>query len=108
MKKNARAQTKISSGTRGPPLLIDSMFHETLHSDYNYIRQDNKCVPAGPEPIPAGVCADPTKTYMGSSGWSIIPGNTCDRERGIKKDQPQEKSCEKGERSCGAVATTIF
>lgn len=53
----------------------------------------------GPEPIPAGVCApdDAKKTYMGSSGYVKIPGNTCDRNRGLKKDEKVEKSCSQGE-----------
>ena len=75
-------------------------------SDYNFIRQDDKCVPAGPEPIPAGVCAanDPKQTFMGSSGYRLIPGDTCDREEGLKKDEKVEKSCAEGvndrKRSC--------
>lgn len=34
---------------------------------------------------------------MGSSGYRLIPGNTCDRERGVKKDDPINKDCSKGE-----------
>jgi hypothetical protein len=68
-----------------------------LASDYNYIRDGDVCVPVGPEPIPAGVCVDDRdKTYMGSSGYRRIPGNTCDRERGLKKDEPVEKPCSQG------------
>lgn len=67
-----------------------------LYSDYNFVRQDGKCIPAGPEPILAGVCGDPTKTYLGSSGFRRIPGNTCDREKGKKKDEQVEKPCSAG------------
>lgn len=66
-------------------------------SDYNYVRQGDACVPAGPEPIPVGVCEDPSQTYMGSSGWRRIPGNTCDRDRGLKKDDQIRKECSQGE-----------
>lgn len=67
-------------------------------SDYNFVRQGNECVPVGPEPIPAGVCPpdQPDKTYLGSSGYRLIPGNTCDKEAGVKKDDRVEKSCANG------------
>ncbi|KIY66769.1 vacuolar protein sorting/targeting protein 10 [Cylindrobasidium torrendii FP15055 ss-10] len=45
--------------------------------DFNYVRDGDKCVPVGPEPIPAGTCLRQDQTYMGSSGWRKIPGNTC-------------------------------
>jgi hypothetical protein len=53
-------------------------------------------VPVGPEPIPAGVCTNPDQTYKGSSGYRIIPGNTCDRNKGVKKDEPTVKKCSQG------------
>ena len=67
-------------------------------SDYNFIRQGDKCVPAGPEPIPAGVCLpdDTKQTFLGSSGFRLIPGNTCDKSKGKIKDQKVEKPCSKG------------
>jgi hypothetical protein len=65
------------------------------------VKQNNECVPAGPEPIPPGVCRldDPNQTFMGSSGYRKIPGNTCDRERGAKKDEKVQKSCDAGQYS---------
>lgn len=68
-------------------------------SDYNFIRNGDQCVPAGPEPVPAGVCAgnDADETYYGSSGYRLIPGNTCDKERGVEKDEPIKKSCSNGD-----------
>lgn len=66
------------------------------HSDYNFVKDDDKCVPVGPEPIPAGICEDPTGDYMGSSGYRKIPGNTCDRERGLKLDERVKKPCSSG------------
>lgn len=67
-------------------------------SDYNYIREGDSCVPVGPEPIPAGVCVGdtPNQTYQGSSGYRLIPGNTCKREGGVSKDDPVTKSCAEG------------
>ena len=37
-------------------------------SDYNFVWNGNNCVPVGPEPIEAGVCADPDQTYPRRSG----------------------------------------
>ena len=65
-------------------------------SDYNYVKNGDKCEPIGPEPVPPGVCAgeDPDKTYMGSSGYRKIPGNTC--VGGVDKDKQVEKKCAMG------------
>jgi hypothetical protein len=67
----------------------------TCPSDYNYVRNGDKCIPVGPEPIPAGVCTGgPGQTYRGSSGYRLIPGNTC--QGGLKMDEPVEKPCSQG------------
>lgn len=66
-------------------------------SDFNYVRQDGECVAVGPEAVPAGTCIRKDDTYMGSSGYRKIPGNTCDRDAGVKKDEPIKKQCTKGE-----------
>ncbi len=82
------------------PTILDSYspFVDVIaDSDYNYVRHNDQCVPVGPEPIPTGVCRDPDQTYKGSSGYRIIPGNTCDREKGVKKDDQVEKKCSQGE-----------
>ena len=62
-------------------------------SDYNYVQDGDHCVPVGPEPIPAGACKSPTSTYMGSSGYRKIPGNTC---TGGSKDKQIVKPCSPG------------
>lgn len=83
-----------SSLTTLNPLLLTYLI-----SDYNYVRHDSECVPVGREPIPAGVCRTPDQIYKGSSGYRIVPGNTCDRNKGLKKDEKVEKKCSQGE-SC--------
>jgi hypothetical protein len=65
----------------------------TVSSDYNFVRDGNKCVAAGPEPIPAGVCQTLEQKYLGSSGYRKIPGNTC---IGGSKDEKVEKPCSNG------------
>ncbi|EJT52393.1 signal sequence binding protein [Trichosporon asahii var. asahii CBS 2479] len=66
---------------------------EDYECDFNFVRQDNKCVPAGPEIVPPGTCQNKDDTYMGSSGYRLIPGNTCDRNKGKKLDEKVKKQC---------------
>ncbi|KAF8600483.1 signal sequence binding protein [Ceratobasidium sp. AG-I] len=79
---------------------------EDYECDYNYVRENNKCVPAGPEPVPADVCKSntPGEKYKGSSGYRLIPGNTCDRAKGSKKDEKVEKDCSEAEKPAGEVS----
>jgi hypothetical protein len=74
--------------------------------DYNYIRQGSKCIPAGPERIPANVCKNPEDTYSGSSGYRKIPGNTC--RGGIEKDKPVPKKCSDAQPEEGSVTHQLF
>ncbi|KZV63312.1 Oligoxyloglucan reducing end-specific cellobiohydrolase, partial [Peniophora sp. CONT] len=83
---------------------VDSDFE----CDYNFVRHNDQCVPVGPEPIPAGVCPDKNGKYMGSSGYRLIPGNTCDRDRGEKKDEKTEKSCSQAAPETGSVIHQTF
>ncbi|KAI0653007.1 Oligoxyloglucan reducing end-specific cellobiohydrolase [Cubamyces menziesii] len=81
---------------------------EDYECDYNYIRDGNTCVPAGPEPIPPNVCVDPDKTYFGSSGYRKIPGNTCDSDSGIEKDKKVEKPCSDAQPAEGQIIHQTF
>lgn len=67
-------------------------------SDFNFVRSGDQCIALGPEPIPLGVCQDmkPGDTYLGSSGYRLIPGNTCNPGTGTKKDDPIRKDCGQG------------
>jgi hypothetical protein len=77
--------------------------------DYNFIRQNNECVPVGPEPIEAGVCkGNPDQTYMGSSGYRLVPGNTCNQATGVKKDVPVAKKCSQAAPAEGNVVHQTF
>ncbi|KAF8314674.1 Oligoxyloglucan reducing end-specific cellobiohydrolase [Clavulina sp. PMI_390] len=68
---------------------------EDYECDYNYIRQNGECVAVGPEPIPAGKCPGNSdgEHYMGSSGYRLIPGNTCKKDGGVVMDDPIRKDC---------------
>lgn len=64
--------------------------------DYNFRRGENgDCIAAGPITAPQGACvnAKPEDTFKGSSGWRLIPGNTCKRTSGNQKDDPVERKC---------------
>lgn len=69
--------------------------------DYNFQRDPEdytKCVRIGPIPSPEKVCKDnPEGKFEGSSGWRLIPGNTCKRTSGKQKDDKTERKCSDGE-----------
>ncbi|KAJ7230698.1 vacuolar protein sorting/targeting protein 10 [Mycena pura] len=73
--------------------------------DYNFVRDGDKCVPAGREPIPAGTCVTPDQKYMGSSGYRKIPGNTC---TGGDRDKQVEKPCSLAQPADGEIAHFMF
>ncbi|CAN8098715.1 unnamed protein product [Discula destructiva] len=64
--------------------------------DYNFVLEDGKCVARGPISDPTGACANakPDDTFKGSSGWRLIPGNTCKRDDGKQKDALIDRPCE--------------
>lgn len=67
--------------------------------DYNFRRDGKDCFPAGPITAPEEACknAKPEDTFKGSSGWRLIPGNTCEREKGAQKDDPVDRKCSDSE-----------
>jgi Sortilin, neurotensin receptor 3,/Sortilin, neurotensin receptor 3, C-terminal len=58
--------------------------------DFNFVRSKDrkKCVREGNLIIPDGECKafDEDTTFLGSSGWRLIPGNDCERGSGEQKD----------------------
>lgn len=72
--------------------------------DDNFQRDpdDNtKCKQAGPLIIPDDSCKKDEKTFKGSSGWRLIPGNTCKRKDGAQKDDTVERECKDGGKDGG-------
>ncbi|OCK77613.1 vacuolar protein sorting/targeting protein 10 [Lepidopterella palustris CBS 459.81] len=63
--------------------------------DFNFVPEwdgeEKKCVPAGTLSAPEGECTGDKKTFKGSSGWRLIPGNKC--EGGVKKGDLVERPC---------------
>jgi hypothetical protein len=66
---------------------------EDFECDFNYVLTNGECVLAGKEIMPEGSCKKEGDTYLGSSGYRKIPGNSCDSDRGLKKDDPKTKTC---------------
>lgn len=70
---------------------------QDFECDYNFVSKDGECVAQGPINDPTGTCAkakpDDKKTFKGSSGWRLIPGNTCKRGDGPQKDALQDRPC---------------
>ncbi|KAI9695291.1 MAG: vacuolar protein sorting/targeting protein PEP1 [Bogoriella megaspora] len=68
---------------------------EDFECDYGFQRsKDGKqCEPIGALTPPKDECKDGKGTFMGSSGWRKIPGNTCESKGGVKKDEPIERDC---------------
>lgn len=64
---------------------------EDFECDFNYVLADGECVSKGLETVPAGSCTREGQTYMGSSGYRKIPGDTC--KGGLEKDKPVRKDC---------------
>ena len=71
---------------------------EDFECDFNFVRDGDECLPSDGAAtiIPDGACDafDDETTFPASSGWRLIPGNTCDRVEGEKqKDDPVERKC---------------
>lgn len=85
--------------------------------DYNFERdQDDhsKCKPIVIQK-PEGACKDGDEgTFKGSSGWRLIPGNTCNRGDGKQKDDEVEWKCSEadsppnGGPASGEISDTKF
>ncbi|KAI1634357.1 vacuolar protein sorting [Biscogniauxia mediterranea] len=79
--------------------------------DFNFVKEGGECNPAAPIAIPEGACKndDPDETFMGPSGWRLIPGNECKRTDGKQKDKKKEWKCSdaKGSPSSGSGEVEI-
>lgn len=63
--------------------------------DYNFVKSEDgkSCIPTGTLKAPEGACKSPDDEYEGSSGYRLIPGNTCSRKDGVVKDEPVKRPC---------------
>ncbi|GAA5934219.1 hypothetical protein JCM1841_004702 [Sporobolomyces salmonicolor] len=82
---------------------------EDYECDYNFAPDGmGNCVLVGPESIPPGQCLRDGDKFRGSSGFRLIPGNTCDVSKGIKKDEQVMKPCHAGQETPGLVTHQAF
>ncbi|KAI0391146.1 Oligoxyloglucan reducing end-specific cellobiohydrolase [Xylariaceae sp. FL0594] len=63
--------------------------------DYNFVRDGDECKLAGTLPAPGDACKtdNPDETFMGPSGWRLIPGNQCKRTKDGQKDEKKKWKC---------------
>ncbi|KAJ1922351.1 vacuolar protein sorting/targeting protein PEP1 [Mycoemilia scoparia] len=96
-RRKATAQCTISTtGIALPHIENCKCEGEDYECDYNYVLNDNgTCVLAGQEIVPSGSCLNEGDHFMGSSGYRLIPGDTCDYEKGMQLDKPTRKPCPK-------------
>jgi photosystem II stability/assembly factor-like uncharacterized protein len=75
--------------------------------DFNFVKDDDgKCVARGPIIAPNGACKGGEKTFMGTSGYRKIPGNTCKDTTEMKeKYKDVERKCEDRDNQPSAPAT---
>ena len=68
---------------------------EDFECDYEngFTHSDGNCVLTGQMPQPEGACGEGDKKFMGSSGYRLIPGNTCVKKGGKELDEPIERPC---------------
>ena len=68
---------------------------DDFECDYNFVRSDDReeCLIAEKLPIPDDACKGKDDTYMGSSGFRLIPGNDCIRKGGDELDHDVERPC---------------
>ena len=58
-----------------------------------FTRKGKKCELTGQMKQPDDVCQEGDKKFKGSSGYRLIPGNTCVKKGGVAKDEPIERPC---------------
>jgi len=64
--------------------------------DYNFVRDPDdrtKCNPAATIAVPKGECKDGKGTFLGPSGWRLIPGDECTRKGGEELDKEIDRPC---------------
>ena len=80
---------------------------EDFECDFNFALEGETCMLVGPERIPAGQCARESDKFEGSSGYRLIPGNTCHRSKGAQKDDQVTKPCSAGQATPGLVSHQV-
>ncbi|EME89230.1 uncharacterized protein MYCFIDRAFT_55669 [Pseudocercospora fijiensis CIRAD86] len=80
---------------------------EDFECDYNFKREDGKCVQSGPIVAPEGACSGDKKKFMGTSGYRLIPGNTCSGGENLAEEVERDCTDTKTPPTSGEIATEI-
>ncbi|KAI0478720.1 vacuolar protein sorting [Xylariaceae sp. FL0804] len=98
-KKNAKCFIKQEFQDPDPETSPCECTNTDFECDFNFVRDGDECKPAGPIPAPEGACqdGDPEETFMGSSGWRLIPGNKCKSPGSNAKSKKKEWKCSEAE-----------
>lgn len=75
--------------------------------DYNFKLEDGKCVKSGPVIPPEGACKGSDKTYRGTSGYRLIPGNDCKGGEDFAEEIERECSDTKVDPVSGEISKEI-
>lgn len=100
-KKSADCVVKSDFHEPEPKIEVCECSDADFECDYNFQRNaedDKKCDPIGPVLLPDGACKSDDKKFKGSSGWRLIPGNSCKRKDGKQKDDTIERECKDGQK----------
>ena len=84
---------------------------DDFECDYEngFTHEDGKCVLTGVYPQPEGACTGKKETFKGSSGYRLIPGNTCNRKGGEYLDEEVDRQCKELDKpvASGKVASEV-
>ncbi|KAL1916286.1 uncharacterized protein VTP21DRAFT_5903 [Calcarisporiella thermophila] len=95
-RRKANADCFVNEKFSDPKIIVKDCAcdDEDFECDINFVRDNTgKCVQIGPDVVPESACRNAGDSYKGSSGYRLVPGNTCDREKGKKLDEPVDKLC---------------
>ena len=88
----------------------DTDFECDHENGFSWDEKDEKCLQKGSIKIPDGECKGGKEKFMGTSGYKLVPGNTCDLKNGKDLTKAVERECSKvdnGEKPSGKISVEI-
>ncbi|PWY66346.1 vacuolar protein sorting/targeting protein 10 [Aspergillus heteromorphus CBS 117.55] len=94
-RRKANADCFVDKEFKDPQAILKpcSCTAEDFECQYKRSEDGKNCILAAVPSPPEGKCQQPTDTFMGPSGWRLIPGDTCIREGGQDLDNDIEWPC---------------
>ncbi|KAK3112199.1 vacuolar protein sorting/targeting protein PEP1 [Teratosphaeriaceae sp. CCFEE 6253] len=68
-------------------------FECDYENNFDWDPESKKCVLTGAIRIPERECKGGEETFKGTSGYNLIPGNTCTRRGGLELDELVDRKC---------------